>query len=159
MKQILYFLLFSLLCLSCKDKPRVAYTYNEETGKRTLDTIPYNDIRDFPAIKNTENIDSLLNVIKVTDCVYEKNVGIGGSFSEQYARFEKVKDLLSEKDLFKLLDDESPIVRVYAFKGLQMKKSSYLERAKVKIKNDTTNLSWMGGCISKTKKVADFVNE
>ena len=158
MKRIINFLLILLAVISCNRGPRIAKYYDEKTGEYIIDTLPYNDLRDYPKLQKTKNIDSLIHEIKKEDYVFEKSVGIAGSYPEQYARFERLIQLSSSKELFNLTKNESPIVRVYAYKGLKIMKSKYSKMAEEVLKKDTTKFSRGAGCLINRYSVAEYIN-
>lgn len=158
MKYFLYLIILTVILNSCKKGPCTAYSYNDETDEMILDTIPCNDLRDFPQIQKNKNIDSLIIRIIKTDCVYERHIGLGGNYSEQYARFERLMEILTNKEMFELTKHYNPIVRAYAFKALKIDNSRYMEMAKNELENDTTRICTMGGCIMSTEKISEFIN-
>ena len=61
-KKILFILVFALLLFSCNKGPRIVKYYIEETGEYIIDTLSYNDLRDFPLLQKTKNIDSIIDL-------------------------------------------------------------------------------------------------
>jgi len=157
MKGYIKTILFILTIISCNQGPRTAKYYDEETGTYIIDTLPYKDLRDFPKLQKTKNIDSLINEIKKGDYVFEKFIGLGGAYSEQYARFERLTQLLNSKKLFDLIKSENPIVRVYAYKALKIKKSRYLKQAEQILKKDTATFSHGSGCLLGDYSVSEYI--
>lgn len=157
MKYLFYLMIFAFLFTSCNEGPKTFSHYDEKTGEMRIDTIPYYDLRDFPEIRNSKNIDSLIIGIVNTDWVYERAVGMAGSYTRQYARFERLHDLLSDKEMFELIKHKNPVVRAYAFKALQMDNSRYLEKAKIELINDTAKINTMDGCGIVTIKISEFI--
>lgn len=157
MKKLLNILVAFLLLISCSNGPRVIKYYNEETGEYIVDTLPFNDLRDFPKLQKTKNVDSLIIEIKKEKHVYEKHIGIGGVYSEQYARFERLTELLNEKELFNLTKNEDPIIKVYAYKGLKIKRSKYLKEVEKVYKKDTSEFVHGSGCLIGSYKISEYI--
>ena len=158
MKNILYILTFFLI-ISCNDRPKTVKYFDEEIGEYVIDTLPYNDIRDFPSIKASKSSDSLIAGIIKQDYVFEKYIGIGGAYPEQYARFERLTELLTEKQMLELTRHENPVVRVYAFKGLLNEKSEFVNEAIKILEKDTTKFSHGAGCMLGTYRVSEYIKQ
>lgn len=129
------------------EEPEVITYQDEETGELVKDTMPFYDLRDYPDIQNETNVDSLIIGIIRTNCVHAKRIGIGGTYSKQYARYERLTKLLSEEEMLDLTKHANPSIRLYAFKGLELKKSDLLEEARQELNNDTTQVCFFSGCI------------
>ncbi len=60
-------------------------------------------------------------------------VGFGGSESDEFKRFQKIKSIATDEELIKLLNHKNAIVRTYGFLGLiereKMKSSEAFEKA------------------------------
>ena len=60
-------------------------------------------------------------------------VGFGGTKSDEYKRFQKIKSNATDEELVELINHENPIVRTYGFLGLiereKMKPSDAFEKA------------------------------
>ena len=156
MKQILLISFLILLC-SCNRGPKTVKYFDEETGEYVIDTLPYNDIRDYPQIRYAENQDSLIEGLIKADIVEERHIGIAGMYSKQFARYERLTELTNEKELLELTKHQSPIIRIYAFKGLLEKDSKLAEKAKNHLEIDSTEFRHAAGCIIGGYKVSEYV--
>lgn len=74
------------------------------------------------------------------------SIGYGGRKSEQYKRYEKLK-LYNEKQLIKLTNFKSTVVRAYAFNALTERNSKYAFEIFKAHLNDTSSLKVLSGCI------------
>jgi len=157
MKKLLNILIVILLLTSCNKGPRIVKHYDEETGEYVIDTLPFNDLRDFPKLQKAKNVDSLINEIKKEKYVFEKHFGLVGAYTEQYARFERLIELLNEKELFNLTKNEDPIIRVYAYKGLKIKRSRYLREVERVYKKDTAEFVHGSGCLIGSYKISEYI--
>ena len=76
-------------------------------------------------------LSSCTDISKVVDEIVNRNmmeseyVGFGGTKSDEYKRFLKIKSIATDEELIKLIDHNNPIVRTYGFLGL-------IERGKLK---------------------------
>lgn len=145
------------LTISCNNGSRIAKYFDEDIGEYVIDTLPYNDIRDFPNIKTSQSPDSLIAGIIKKNYVFERFIGFGGAYPEQYARFERLTELLNERQLFELTKHESPVVRIYAFKGLLNERSKFLNEARKVLEKDTTKFSHGAGCLLGTYSVSEYI--
>tara|TARA_B100000508_G_C11342100_1_gene219669 strand:- start:116 stop:598 length:483 start_codon:yes stop_codon:yes gene_type:complete len=155
--KIFFYITFLFIILSCQNGPRTHKYFDEETGQYIIDTLPYNDLRDYPLIEKSQNKDSLIAAMIETDYVHERFIGFAGYYPEQYARFERLLELVSTKELLELTKHENPVIRVYAYKGLQQENSIYLKQAQFNLKEDTTEIKHMGGCIVGRFKIMDYI--
>ncbi|MFD2562551.1 hypothetical protein [Aquimarina rubra] len=156
MKNVLY-LIIIFLVISCNRKPETFKYFDREKGVYVLDTLPYNSIRDYPKIRRCKNPDFLIKGIVEANFVYESAIGIGGIYPKQYARFERLTELLDEIQMFELIKHENPIVRVYAYKGLSVKKSKLIDKAEKILERDTAQFNYQTGCLIWTNKVSEYI--
>lgn len=107
-------------------------------------------LNDYPLIKHTSDTFILINSLAAYDCVHTSGIGITGEYSEQYARFERLTQLLTGEEWLDLIDHESAVVRLYAFQALEELHSDLLPQAQEQLKNDTTSVCYFSGCIRLT---------
>ncbi|HMU46902.1 MAG TPA: hypothetical protein PKC72_11065 [Chitinophagaceae bacterium] len=88
-----------------------------------------------------------------------KFVGLTADSSLQWARYETILSKSSEADLLKLCDNESPVVRSYAFQGLIEKKSSKVFEILVNHIHDAGEFDRTMGCMVDPCYVTDFYLE
>jgi len=88
-----------------------------------------------------------------------KFVGLRADSSLQWARYETLLSKCSEYDLLQLCDNESPVVRSYAFKRLVEKQSSKIFDVLIKNMHDTGEFYRTIGCMVDPCYVTDFYLE
>jgi hypothetical protein len=88
-----------------------------------------------------------------------KFVGLTADSSLQWARYETLLANSSESMLLSLCDNESPVVRAYAFQGLGKKKSSKIFDIMTKHIHDTSEFDRTMGCFVDPCYVTDFYLE
>lgn len=88
-----------------------------------------------------------------------KFVGLTADSSLQWARYETLLAKSSESELLHLCDNESPVVRSYAFQGLVEKKSSKIFDVLTKHIHDTGEFDRAIGCMVDPCYVTDFYLE
>gem|GEM_PF-5909380 len=147
----------TLFTIACNNGPKVVIYEDPETSKVKTNNLPFRDLRDFPEVAKEGNIDSLISGMIKGDCVYESAVGFGGSYTKEYACFERLSELLNEIEFFKLTSHPNAHVRLYAYKALVNNESEYLENAKTSLKSDTANVCTFSGCMKMTMKLKDIV--
>lgn len=88
-----------------------------------------------------------------------KYVGLNAELSPQWARYETLLAKASESELLHLCDNESPVVRSYAFRGLVEKNSSKIFEVLTNHINDTSEFERTMGCMVDPCYVTDFYLE
>lgn len=88
-----------------------------------------------------------------------KSVGLMADQSLQWARYETLLAKSSESELLRLCDNESPVVRSYAFQGLVEKRSSKILDILTKHIHDTGEFDRTMGCMVDPCYVTDFYLE
>jgi hypothetical protein len=88
-----------------------------------------------------------------------KFVGLTADSSLQWARYETLLAKSSESELLHLCDNESPVVRSYAFQGLVEKRSSIIFDVLTKHIHDTGEFDRTMGCMVDPCYVTDFYLE
>lgn len=89
----------------------------------------------------------------------EKIVGLTGDLSPQWARYETLLAKSSETELIQLCNNNSPVVRAYAFQGLIEKKSTNIFEILVKHIDDVGKFDRIMGCMVDPCYVSDFYLE
>ena len=74
-------------------------------------------------------------------------VGFAGSYSEQYKNYDNLLASATDQDLLLLVKDESPAVRIYAFKALLAKNLELAASIFKDLKSDKTDIFTLEGCI------------
>lgn len=98
----------------------------------------------------------LINKIEEHDRVEDQFIGEGGEPSEQWLRFDSLRTLLTEEQLILLTENESPVVRCYAFDALMESNSKQTISILLKHANDTTSVYAQSGCKAYSVSVADY---
>ncbi len=114
---------------------------------------------EFPEIKSETNLDKLIVIIAKQNVVNEKFVGIAGTYTDVYAAFERMNEIASSDELFRLLDHASGAVRVYAYKCLQTREAGLSENAKVILEKSDMEVDWFSGCIRSVVPIQQFLEE
>jgi hypothetical protein len=143
---ILKIFIFCLAC-SCLRNNTVHNQNNFVNVEFTAHDTTYRDLRDFPDVMLEKNINTLIKGLISKNCVYGKAVGFGGVYTKEYACFERLNELLNDKEMFALIDHLNPVVRIYAYNALKIDGSNYVAEANLKLKNDKTKVCSFEGCI------------
>ena len=85
--------------------------------------------------------------------------GLGADSSQQWARYKTLLAKSSESELLQLCENESPVVRSYAFLGLVEKNSSKIFEVMTKHISDTGEFDRTMGCFVDPCYVTDFYLE
>jgi len=99
---------------------------------------------------------------KITDAMAKYNsvdsrgVGYAGQRTEQYNRYEKLKQDATDAELIALTDNSNPVVRCYAFNALANRKNPNVIPILVRHLKDTAGVNTFFGCIVSTTKVGDY---
>ena len=80
-------------------------------------------------------------------------VGIAGTKPDVYKDYETVVELANPDQLYQMINDERPVVRIYGFQGMVETNHSETFAAFKQLLPDTTNLSTMSGCIMSSDRV------
>jgi len=98
-------------------------------------------------------IDSIIKVNRVeSDCV-----GIGCMVSTQYARFQKLKKKLSEKELIELSKHKNPTIRAYAsIELIQSDKGNVPELLSTELRKNET-VETFEGCIMDVEPISSII--
>ena len=107
----------------------------------------------------TPSSDKLVNEMADYKMFEYKFVGLTADSSLQWARYETLLAKSSESELLKLCDNESPVVRSYAFQGLVEKNSSKIFEVMTKHISDTGEFDRTMGCMVDPCYVTDFYLE
>jgi hypothetical protein len=92
--------------------------------------------------------------------IFEYEVaGAAGEPSLQWARYQALLGLSSESELLYFCDNESPVVRCYAFQGLVEKRSPKIFEVLTKHIRDTSEFERIMGCMVGPCYVTDFYLE
>ncbi len=111
MKEIRYGILAStllILSIACYNASETDTYEDQDLSGSVVDSIPYRDLRDFPAVASETNIDSLIAEMKKGDCVHERAIGWGGWYCREFACFGRLTELLNDEETFELTKHANP---------------------------------------------------
>lgn len=107
-----------------------------------------------------EIINSIVNDIAQDGVVRAKSVGFFPSKPTQYRDFRMLLVLATEDELIDLTHHDSPVVRCYAFWGLNEIMSKQVKKILQLNRHDVTPVqAQMFGCIAHTTNVAQFMKD
>ena len=111
------------------------------------------------------NLDSLPDLKKIVDDIEKRNrvesshIGVGGSPSKQWDKYEQLKKVATIDQLIALTDHKNSAVRCYAFQALATKRFDKMFPILLKHLKDTATVQTQSGCIVITQFTGDyFVN-
>lgn len=110
--------------------------------------------------KVSPEVSRLAEQLRQANRVEGEFIGPSGGPSEVFAVYRNLRDAATRQELKLLLDDRSPTVRVYAFRGLQSKHNE-VDLLPIVLRRlaDTERVSYQAGCIVREMAVADVLVE
>lgn len=154
---ILFLLCLTAIIVSCNNAPNVITYDDPVTHEIFIDTLPYGDMRDFPKIAIEKNVDTLILGMSKGNIVCSRCVGIACYYSKEFACFERLCQILNEKEIYQLTMHNNPVVRLYGYIALDKSNSHYLENARSRLKKDTAHVKTFEGCLMMTYSIKDFM--
>ena len=118
-------------------------------GAKSQDSIILKNRRD--------TIKLLTKLIEDDGWVTSIGTGYAGVPSEQYYRFMFLLTIMDNTELVQLVNNSAGCLRIYAYMGLYHNKYSGLKEIENILKNDTTRLSTISGCVIEFTSVANAV--
>jgi len=109
-----------------------------------------------PTLTICQGLDSQIEKIAIENKVFGQYIGIVGTPTEQYKRFEEVKDKATKEQLAELTDHSNAVVRCYAFWALADRKEDNLFEILLKHLNDTITIHKQFADVLEYMTVADF---
>lgn len=118
-----------------------------------------------PKIKtNLEDTGSISNPVKIiTEQIAQYKgvdaaaIGVAGSKSDQYKRFEHLVQQATTRELLQLTNHKSPIVRAYAFWALGKREyKSIIPEVVEKHLKDRETFNYTSGCMPETEYINSF---
>jgi len=144
------FLLIVVACKTAKPEPaQPAIATEVETAQQQLiDTGQVHPrLASFPEIATETNRQVLIDKMIAGGRVNESAVGFAGAYTETYACYERLQQLLSDKDWVALTGHASPIIRSYALKALQAGNETLFKEVRVSLLQDTATVQYFSGCM------------
>lgn len=154
---ILILALSSIFIVSCESKAKKQSFSAIEIEQKQKDTVVYRGLGKYPSIQAETNVDTLVAILAKGNTVYSDAVGVGGSYIEEYASFDRLKQIASGKRLFELLQYDSAAVRVYAFEAIILRDSTLFNSAYKRIKGKDEYVKTLLGCMGMNMKVKELL--
>lgn len=118
---------------------------------------------EFFADKQLQLSDSVVKILKEISKhnIYEyQTVGIAGTLSKQYKRYEKLEQVATVDELIRISKNyKNAVARLYAFQALKRKGTTISKDLQEQFANDNTEVQTLNGCIGNTSKVQDLAKE
>lgn len=113
--------------------------------------------------KQIQLSDSVTEILKDISAhnVYEyKTVGIAGTLSKQYLRYEKLASVATIDELLQISKDyKNAVARLYAFQALKLKGIVIPKDLQEQFDNDKTEVQTLNGCLGNISKVVVLSKE
>lgn len=107
--------------------------------------------------------DSVIEILKDISKhnVYEyKTVGIAGTLSKQYLRYEQLARVATIDELLQISKDyKNAVARLYAFQALKLKGFVIPKDLQEQFDSDRTEIQTLNGCLGNISKVAELSKE
>lgn len=141
-QQLLPILVISILLFSCTGQESKKETILTETEYLKFDT--------------TESIEEIVSAIEEGGCIESAHIGIAGSPSEQYARYELLKKIATIEELTILTSHKNSAVRCYAFQALAAKNGKNIFNVLLNHLHDTCSILIRSSCLGLDCFVGDY---
>ena len=111
-------------------------------------------------LKISDSVTEILRDIS-THNVYEyKTVGIAGTISKQYLRYEQLARVATIDELLQISKDyKNAVARLYAFQALKLKGSAIPKDLQEQFDSDKTEIQTLNGCLGNISKVDELSKE
>lgn len=153
MQNLISLILFVSIIVSCENS-----SLSKEKDNVGKETIPqHNPGKIKEAIFDQDSIDYYVNQIAIKNEVHSEHIGFGGSKSDIYIVYERLRDNLKTKDLFPLLKHDSTAVRIYAYNAIIEKDSTLSERAWKEIKGKNDLVHTQSGCLGMNETIRNMI--
>ncbi len=144
-----------ILLFSCSQPSEL--NPEKDSIEENSSTDNYSDLRDYPSVALEENIDALIVGMTRDNCVYPKEAGIAGEYTYEYACFERLTQLITEKEIYNLIEHPNANVRLYAYYHLDDTRSTYLDSARIKLQEDNSRVWTLKESSKEHIKLSDLV--
>ena len=91
--------------------------------------------------------------------VYASAFGYDQTYVEEFACFDRLRQLLKEEDWLKLVNHPSPQLRLYAFEALKVKRSPLLSEAMTQLEDDPSQVLLLKGCKGSLHPISKLVQQ
>jgi len=146
-----YFQLFILFFIGC------GYKHDSHDQGKAIDTNTVRFVK-FPYIATEMNIQKLVDRIDSSDCVYFGKIGFVGEENEIYDSYQRLLEIAPDSIWFNLSYNKNPVIRVYAFKALETKKSSHLQDVKGRLQEDKATVCYVAADTRTSFSISFFVS-
>jgi len=113
--------------------------------------------------KQPQLSDSVVKILKEISRhnIYEyKTVGIAGTLSKQYQRYEKLEKVATVDELIQISKEyKNAVARLYAFQALKHKGATISKDLQEQFEQDKTEVQTLNGCFGNTSKVDELSKE
>jgi hypothetical protein len=106
-------------------------------------------------LKLSRNINDIVLSIADNGAYESAHIGYGAEPSQQWGRYQELKDSASIEELIILTGHEDNAVRCYAFQALVMKDANASYEILCRHLHDTTYVRTLSGCIGSSSKIGD----
>ncbi len=110
-------------------------------------------------ILKEKNYQDIVSRLDSAEQLNDGRVGFGGFYTWEFACYEQLATVATDKQLIYLLKHKKPIVRAYAFKALAKRKKDIAKANFKQLKYDTSTICVMGGCIIRSMNVSQFAEQ
>lgn len=114
---------------------------------------------DIVLIKKEKNYQHIASRLDSAEQLNDGRVGFTGAYTWEFACYEQLSKVATDAQLIYLLKHKKPVVRAYAFKALAKRKKDLAKANFQKVKNDTTTILVMRGCMITPMTISSFAQE
>jgi hypothetical protein len=140
--QTLTIILTTSILFACREQERTDKIVAQKNVSINLDTLP--------------DLKKIVDGIEKGNRVESSHIGIGGSPSKQWNKYEQLKKVATIDQLVALTDHKNSAVRCYAFRALAAKQSDRVFSILLKHLSDTSVVHTQSGCIGMKQYAGDY---
>ena len=108
----------------------------------------------------SDSVVEILNEISKNNIYEYKTVGIAGTLSKQYLRYEKLERVATIDELIQISKDyKNAVARLYAFQALKIKGIVIPKDLQEQFNNDKTEIQTLNGCFGNISKIDELSKE
>jgi hypothetical protein len=101
-------------------------------------------------------IKKIVEAIAEENVLKSKGVGIAGTRTEQWERFEKLQNEATAEELVELTDHPNAVVKCYAFQALVTRKQADVFSVLVEHLTDMATVNTFQGCLKGSEYTGDY---
>jgi hypothetical protein len=111
-------------------------------------------------LKLSDSVIEILRDISKHNVYEYKTVGIAGTLSKQYLRYEQLARVATIDELLQISKDyKNAVARLYAFQALKLKGFVIPKDLQEQFDNDKTEIQTLNGCLGNISKIAELSKE